>query len=193
MSEEKKFDVEAFIEYHVGDCSCEHGHECQSCTMKRELKDEVKSLSKRLSQAEAELAEAKDIKSYLQRDATVGHNLCHILSRYVGESGQSEGAVEVLERKLSENEELRKRLSQAEAINTANGCEMIDLNKRLSHLMDVAKKQNEAIINLVYGYKCWEYNTDKKSEQKMLELYVKDGESSIAEWDGIKEKNGPHV
>lgn len=34
----EKFDVDAFIEYHIGDCSCEHGHECQSCTMKGELK-----------------------------------------------------------------------------------------------------------------------------------------------------------
>ena len=52
MSEEKEFDVDAFIEYHIGDCSCEHGHECQSCTMKRELKDEIKSLESRLKEAE---------------------------------------------------------------------------------------------------------------------------------------------
>lgn len=41
------FDVDAFIEYHVGDCSCEHGHECQSCAMKCELKKELESEYKR--------------------------------------------------------------------------------------------------------------------------------------------------
>lgn len=43
------FDVDAFIEYHVGDCSCEHGHECQSCTMKHELKKEIKELRTRVA------------------------------------------------------------------------------------------------------------------------------------------------
>lgn len=45
----KDFDVDAFIEYHVGDCSCEHGHECQPCTMKRELKKEIKELRTRVA------------------------------------------------------------------------------------------------------------------------------------------------
>lgn len=44
------FDVDAFIEYHVGDCSCEHGHECQSCTMKRELKKAIKELCTRVAE-----------------------------------------------------------------------------------------------------------------------------------------------
>lgn len=43
------FDVDAFTEYHVGDCSCEHGHECQSCTMKRELKKAIKELRTRVA------------------------------------------------------------------------------------------------------------------------------------------------
>lgn len=48
------FDVDAFIEYHVGDCSCEHGHECQSCTMKHELKKEIKELRTRVAELEKE-------------------------------------------------------------------------------------------------------------------------------------------
>ena len=50
-------DVDAFIEYHIGDCSCEHGHECQSCTMKKELRKELDLYGSQVREADAKIAE----------------------------------------------------------------------------------------------------------------------------------------
>ena len=52
---------------------------------------------------------------YRETHAT-SKKLCDILMNHVGETGQSEGAIEVLERKLDENVSLRSRLSAAEKV-----------------------------------------------------------------------------
>lgn len=65
--------------------------------------------------------EAREEFEYLQRDAKVGNALCAILGKYVGETGKSEGAVDVLNRKLTELDRLRKLAALVETENGGDG------------------------------------------------------------------------
>lgn len=94
-----------------------------------------------------------------------------------------------------ENEELRKRLSQAEATIhwvTAEEArkEILSLEARLSHLMDVAGKLSHALGMVM---KANHVDVKKPSEECLKEHFVillpteddEEAKLALAEWDGI--------